>query len=133
MFEWENIDYYSGFEGEAEIIFKVQVEQKTFEFKMWIGYFESILSNVCLVNPKNNRFLKLYYLYEGWYDDSPFEIENINEVIEVFNNFEVENLTEERRSKLNSLIPELNEVKERLVEFLEFAIVNGCSVTISYE
>lgn len=61
MFKGENIDYYTGFEGEPEIVFSVQFEQKTFEFKMWIGYFDSILSNVNLINNINNYFFYLYF------------------------------------------------------------------------
>lgn len=133
MFKGENIDYYTGFEGEPEIVFSVQFEQKTFEFKMWIGYFDSILSNVNLINNINNYFFYLYSVHEGWFDNSPYEIKDVNEIIEVFDSFEVDKLSDDKKTQLNTLTSTLQEVKDSVIEFLKFAVANECSVTISYE
>lgn len=132
MFECKNTDYYTGFEGEPEILFKIQANEKTFEFKMWIGYFNSILDNVKFPNPETNRFLSLYYLQEGWYDESPFEIEDVNEVIHVFNTFDIDKLSKDEKTQINSMISTLEEINNELISFLEFSLNNNYTVTISY-
>lgn len=132
MFECKNTDYYTGFEGEPEILFKIQDKEKTFEFKMWIGYFNSILNNVKLPEFETNNFLSLYYLQEGWLDESPFEIKDVSEVIYVFNAFDIDKLSKDEKARINSMINTLEEIKNELISFLEFSLNNNYTITISY-
>lgn len=132
MLECKNVDYYTGFEGEGEIVFVNQNERVIFEFKMWIGYFNSILNNINSVALESNNFLDLYYLQEGWFDESPFEIKDVAEVIYLFKEFNIFKLTVEEKIKINSMSDILVNIKKDLIDFLEFSLDNGCVTTISY-
>lgn len=132
MFKCENIDYYTAFEGEPEITFEIKLEKKTFQFKIWIGYFESILNNINLINPKENKFFSLYCSYEGWFLESPFQIKDVNEVIYLFRQFKIDKLKDEERKYINNMINVLDDIKNDLIDFLEFSIINGYTTTISY-
>lgn len=74
--------YYKGFEGEPEIqiILDCPYGRKQI-LQIWSGYFDNIMN---AVKPESNGWTGLAYYYhldEGWYDESPWKIEDVSAAI----------------------------------------------------
>lgn len=121
-----NIDekYYLGFEGEPEIIFTVvQKNNEKREIGMWEGYFDKIIKQI---EPKDGKWVALAYYYHldiGWYEESPWVIENLPEVYDQLGEINKENLE----------CIEQREVLDIILSMLRGAIDNNDKVFISYE
>ena len=115
--------YYHGFEGEPEIIFSLVIQNgEKRELGIWIGYFDKIMRQI---KPKEGRWTSLayfYHLYIGWYDESPWLIENLVEAYEQLNEIDHSNLTSKDK-----------EVLETILNLLIDAIDNNFKVFISYD
>lgn len=96
--------YYEGYEGEAEIQFIRLLENgQKFILRIWYGYFYFIME---AIKPDKEGWTGLAYyhnLHEGWYDESPWEIANINEAIKQFHNVDKSNLNAETQQVLNEI------------------------------
>lgn len=101
--------FYEGFEGEAELSF-VTTDDK---LVIWNGYFETILDNLLDCDVEKVGIVKEFYNHEGWYDDSPWLIEDnfitINQ-LKCFNS-----------NKINqtSMKDDLEEVVKTIILFFE--------------
>ncbi|CAI8959684.1 conserved hypothetical protein [Brevibacillus sp. IT-7CA2] len=122
--------YYVGFEGEPEIIFMYEKSNEVQVLKLWNGYFESLLD--CLVQqaPVQDGILHEYYVHEGWYEESPWEITNVEKAVQLFKSFDVKKVTENESS---NIIPVLPAITMDIISFLEQAIQSGNRVFIVYE
>ncbi|MDP4097330.1 hypothetical protein OIN60_11170 [Paenibacillus sp. P96] len=132
--EMINNSYYVGFEGEPQLIFMYENLNVRYELQLWNGYFETLLD--CLIEQANDRsgILHEYCAYEGWYEESPWEIKNIKQAIQLFKSFDPNKLTEEdgvKASKnIKSILPTLT---SDIITFLEQANDIGNKVFIVYE
>ena len=116
--------YYDGFEGSPEMIFtllKRNGEKK--EFGIWEGYFWGIIDRI---EPTVNGWTGLAYYYHldiGWFEESPWLVENLVESYEQLKEVDISSL-------------EYNEQKEvikKIINILKEAIDNEEELYISYE
>ena len=116
--------YFEGFEGEAEIIFCLEKpNSEKHEFGIWKGYFNGIMSQT---KPKNGRWTALayyYHLLKGWYEESPWQVENLKEAYEQLAEIDKNNLA----------YPEEKEILEIILDMFREAIENNYKMYISYE
>lgn len=125
--------YYRGFEGEPEIGFLYENKIETHVFKMWIGYFDTVLANMISTETIKNEFLTAYNLHEGWYDESPWEIRNPNEVIQFFKDFNISTIDHKVNNHSSSILSSLPQLINHLVEFLEGALERHQKVFVIYD
>jgi hypothetical protein len=112
-------DYYSGFEGEPEIIFLQKNNTDEEILKLWIGYFDKIMSQVS-PGPNGWEALALYYhLHTGWYENDNWRIPEIKEA-----------LSQIETVRLSDKNVEL--IKKELESFLRKAMLNRVDVFIRY-
>jgi hypothetical protein len=116
--------YYSGFEGEPEITFSLEEKNgDRREVEIWDGYFNQIMKQI---KPEKEGWASLAYYYHldiGWYDESPWLIENLVEAYEQLNKID-KNALEYKESK---------EVLDIILNMLREAIDSNCKVFISYD
>ena len=117
-------EYYNGFEGEPEMIFtlvKSNGEKK--EFGIGEGYLNTIIKKV---KPKENGWTGLayyYHLYIGWYDESPWLVQDIMESYEQLKEIDAE-VFEDDEDKA---------VLMKIISMFKEAIDNDEKVYITYE
>ncbi|MGG3963811.1 hypothetical protein [Heyndrickxia faecalis] len=112
MIDVINRKYYSGFEGEPELV-SVNGENKLI---IWIGYFEAILDALLETNVEKKGILKEYITHEGWYDDSPWVLKNIQLTIKQLRHFDLDKLCQS--DNIKSVLPHL---VQEMIQFLENA------------
>ncbi|MBY0599223.1 hypothetical protein [Bacillus bingmayongensis] len=124
-----NDKYYIGFEGEVEInlVREVQEGNKSI-FKIWNGYFETILDNLLDNDVPKEGIVKEYFHQEGWYDESPWHVEDISLTIKQFRMFD--NNKVRNSSSLKEVLPEL---VTDIIDFLEQAKAKEEDVYIEYD
>lgn len=74
-------DFYSGFEGEPEIRFTLKAptgEERV--LRLWEGYFEELLERIDPVGGCWTGLALPYHLHEGWYEDAPWRVEDIEAI-----------------------------------------------------
>lgn len=117
--------YYVGYEGEPEIqIIRKTLQGDTFVLRIWSGFFDDIMKSI---EPEEKGWSSLAYyynLYIGWYEDSPWLLEDINAAIEQLKKIKSDKLSASRGS-MNVLI--------EFIEVLEDAMISGDSIMIAYE
>lgn len=129
----ENNLFYRGFEGEPEISFAFSTNNESYSFNMWIGYFDVILRSMLDYESHEKIFLRTYSMYEGWYDNSPWEINDINEVVCLFKNFDINKIPVQVKQQSGSLIDQIPALLKALNEFLEAARNSNEKVYILYD
>lgn len=114
-----NNNYYKGFEGEPCIKFIwVKPDNENLTLKIWIGYFDTIMN---AINPTNHGWSGLSYYYhldEGWYDESPWEIPNLNPVIDELLSIDTTSfdlVTKDVFTKLLSLLVNAKEKNDKIL------------------
>lgn len=118
-----NKKYYLGFEGEPEIILTViQQNDKKSGISLWSGYFNNIMQQI---EPVEGRWTALAYYYNldiGWYDESPWFVDNILDAYEQFKGID--------KYKLDTAE---QEILEQILELFKKSIEENSRVSISYE
>ncbi|MFL0251970.1 hypothetical protein ACJDT4_16240 [Clostridium neuense] len=116
--------YYDGFEGEPEMIFTlVKINGEKEEFGIWDGYFIRFIEKV---EPKENGWTGLAYYYHldiGWFEESPWLVENLMESYEQLKEIDIESFE----------YYEEKEVLRKIICLFKHAIDNGEKIYISYE
>ena len=69
-------DFYTGFEGEPEYIFLID-SAPTRRLRIWSGYVDSILMALEAKKPEWVSIFKFYQLEEGWFDESPWVVPDV--------------------------------------------------------
>ncbi|MGE7112938.1 hypothetical protein [Lysinibacillus sp. NPDC047702] len=115
-----NKKYYVGFEGEPELAL-INKENKLI---MWNGYFETILDVLIEINLEKKGIIKEYFNHEGWYDESPWIIENIPLTIEQLKHFDLNKV--QQSDSIRKVVPGL---VQEIIIFLE----NAENVMIEYD
>lgn len=114
--------YYEGFEGEPEITFTLEKGKEREDFGVWDGYFNTIIRKI---KPDASGWTGLayyYHLYNGWYDESPWRIENPYEAYVQLANIDVSGLEKEE-----------SEILQVILQMLREAIDNRYPIYISYD
>ncbi|MFN2746772.1 MULTISPECIES: hypothetical protein [Bacillus] len=114
--------FYDGFEGEPEIVLS-DGENKVV---IWNGYFETLLNSLLDTNIKKEGIIKEYFYQEGWYNDSPWVIEDVQLTINQMKSFDVSKLDTSDGFK-----KELVELVKETIQFLENA--KNKTVVIEYD
>lgn len=116
-------DYYIGFEGEPEIIISIKEKGKISDFiRIWEGYFNNIMQQVECDNGKWTSLAYYFNLEVGWYDESPWLVENVKEAYRQLNSIDINELQDIER-----------EVLKGILSCFEYAMENQLDVFISYE
>ncbi|WP_088810941.1 MULTISPECIES: dihydroorotate dehydrogenase (quinone) [unclassified Listeria] len=113
-------NYYKGFEGYPEVyIYTLSKGQKE-GIKMWEVYFDNIMEKI---EPTDGKWVSLayyYHLYEGWYDESPWEIPDNKGALKQFESViesEIEGVCKQILTKLIALVK--NNISNRI--FIEYS------------
>jgi len=122
LIELLNTKFYDGFEGEPELALS-DGENKLI---MWNGYFETLLKALLDNNLEKEGIIKEYFYQEGWYDDSPWVIEDVQLAINQMKSFDVSKLVVSDGFK-----KELVELVQEIIQFLENA--KNKTVVIEYD
>lgn len=117
--------YYVGYEGEPEIqIIRKPIQGDTFVLRIWSGFFDDIMNSI---EPEEKGWSSLAYyynLYIGWYEESPWLLEDIDAAIKQLKTIKSDKLSDSRGS-MNVLI--------EIIKVLEDALISGDSILIAYE
>ncbi|WP_033166663.1 hypothetical protein [Clostridium sp. KNHs205] len=125
-----NEKYYDGFEGEVEVLFYYYDNKGNQNgFRIWQGYFETLLSGCFLAEPLNTGLLKSYITQEGFYEEKPWKVLDNKTVINELSQFSTSNLEIESLD----MIREVEELKNDLVEVVNEAINNQYQVLVDYD
>lgn len=108
----KNIDLYSGFEGEPELVFFV--EDKTghiyLKLKIWIGFFDKILEKI---KPESNGAWEgvpfFYHTQTGWYDEENWRCEYVELFKEQLARIDTDSLDVSTKKAFDSLFNILSE------------------------
>jgi len=116
-----NSKFYDGFEGEPEIHFLYQEQESMERLILWEGYFDEIMRTIKPVDGKWTSLAYYYHLYVGWYDESPWKVEDLREAL----------------AQLKTVDEELIEVKavqvlEEICKLFERAIERNGDILIEY-
>ena len=120
--ELVNKKYYDGFEGEPEIQFIYKKGNDTEILTIWEGYFDPIMR---LMLPDEQGWTGLAYcynMYTGWYEDSPWVIEDLQIALKQFESIDETKLCDEAL-----------EILMLLCNVLREAILNNYEVSIARE
>lgn len=115
-------DYFSGFEGEAEITFvRKDAQGDELAFTLWYGYFYEIMEPI-EPGPTGWTGLALpYHTVTGWYDDNDWLVPNPAEVAQQLDAVE--------RGMLKA---PASQILDELVAFIREGIEAGDALHIQY-
>lgn len=128
-----NDTYYAGFEGEPEIRLIYKDSDESYILKIWNGYFDTLLDCLVQIESAQSNILSEYYAHEGWYEESPWEVKNIRENLQLFTSFDINNLTEEEAKSLTNILPVIPDLKNDIIILLERAVNGNGNVYIEYD
>jgi len=123
-----NEKFYYGFEGEPEVQFVCRTKDNVDKMVIWQGYFEGLLSGCFSNSIKEGGLLHSYVNADGFYDESPWEIPDIDIAINELGFFR----TEEVNSDSSSMISTVEKLKVELLSFLMDSENKGLGVYIDY-
>lgn len=100
-----NDTYYKGFEGEPEIqLIYNQQDKTTYTMRMWEGYFNNIMYAIEAEKKGWTELAYYFNMQEGWYEESPWKVPNINQVIEQLGKIDKKQLDETTIQILEDMI-----------------------------
>jgi hypothetical protein len=125
-----NNKYYDGFAGETEmLIYSKEENEETDGFRIWIGYFEYMLEAIILEKVKTGGILESYINQDGWYDESQWKVQDLQQAIFELEKFSIEKV----ESRENSIIEILPKLQSDLLKFLKKALLSRYFVYIQCE
>lgn len=131
-----NTKYYDGFEGEPEIQFiRVSKKGEKHILSLWHAYFEIIMHSIIPIDFNENQLSGLAYIFfkrEGWYDESPWQMPDIDDAIKQLKNYDSNNLTDDEKESLGNVLDDIPQVLEDIIKFLDDAKRLNEIVYISY-
>lgn len=117
------IDFYTGFEGEPELVFTQVVNDYKKIFRLWEGYFDTIIQHISVSTDGNWKGLAYHYhLCLGcWGDDQKdWQIPNIAEALIQLQEIKIQE--EDTQTVI---------ILDALIEFLKEAHAEDISVSIT--
>lgn len=112
-------NYYEGFEGNPEIDIYTFLDNEKVGIEMWDGYFDEIMRAIRPVNGEWQDLAYYYNLYEGWYDESPWEIPNNQKVLKQFESIDKSTLSKISQEILIKIIELLKKNSKNSI-FIEY-------------
>ena len=123
-----NSKFYDSFEGYPEIHFIYETKEQVNRFVIWEGYFETLLSACFSEDIREGGLLHSYRNADGFYDESPWKIPNIDIAINELGLFK----KTEIQSDSNDMIMAVENLKSELLSFLTEPQNRGLEVYIDY-
>ncbi len=108
--------YYDGFEGEPEIRFIYKKGSDSKILVMWEGYFDQIMR---LMGPDESGWTGLayyYHMYLGWYEESPWAVEDLQMALKQFESIDCRKLCSEAKEILGIICDMLREADSNSFE-----------------
>lgn len=91
-------DFYSGFEGEPEMRFVFCIgDDERMGVRAWYGYFVKVIDEVLPVNGQWTGLALQQHMFEGWHEESPWRVPNLQEVVEQWRSIAPEKLDHDTR------------------------------------
>jgi hypothetical protein len=91
-------DFYSGFEGEPEMRFVLcHDSEEQVEVRAWYGYFVKVIDEVSPVDGRWTGLALPQHMFEGWHEESPWQVPNLREVVEQWRSVPPEKLDSDTR------------------------------------
>jgi hypothetical protein len=116
-------DFYSGFEGEPEIIIELKGPDGPIEtIRMYYGYFRDVMT---LIEPENGEWTGLalpYNLCEGWYDVSFWRVPDTKEALAQWEKIDERKIPDDSRV-----------VYQAVRDLMREAVKSGAALWISEE
>ncbi|KQY91211.1 hypothetical protein ASD24_24175 [Paenibacillus sp. Root52] len=117
------IDFYKGYEGEPEIQISYSSKNEgSVTLRIWEGYFDNIMMGIKADSNHWTALAYYYHLHEGWYENSPWVIPDIDAALE---QLELVNKAE--------FYDETQEILKHFIEILMNAKSNNEEVWIAYD
>jgi hypothetical protein len=127
-----NEKYYQGFEYEVEVvIYYLSFTGEKVGWKIWVGYFETLLSGCFFVGISDSGILGSWTSHEGFFDEKPWKVKNNSTVIFELKQFAFEKT--EIESESNHMYQVTLKLYEDLLKFFEDAEKNQYEVFIEYD
>jgi hypothetical protein len=115
-----NLDYYTGFEGDAEITFKTADQEMV--ITMWEGYFTNIIEDIMPNEQGMWEGLTLFHHTDtGWHDKSPFRLPELTVIIKQLENCDS-----------SSWDYDTQQVYDNLLMLFKYASKNAVAVDVEY-
>lgn len=106
-----NLDFYTGFEGSGEIIFKRIVNGDVESIHLWEGYFDDLIIPMEISgNGQWEGLAQHYHLNTGWYETPDWKIPNVPLIIKQLENVKLTNSIADRST--------LEKIRNHLLDFL---------------
>lgn len=122
--------YYDGFENEVEVvIYYYDSNNNKLGIKIWEGYFENLLSGCFNGNANTGGLMESYITHEGFYDEKPWEIKNIQTAIYELERFDEGNVETENINIINIV----KQIRGDLISLMKEALKNNISIYIEYD
>jgi hypothetical protein len=83
------IDFYSGFDDDNEIVFFIETDKYKKKLRIWQGYFDEIMKKIELEDHDWTGIAYYYNLLLGWNVEENWQIPNIEKVLLQFKNIEL--------------------------------------------
>ncbi len=126
-----NDEFYIGYEGYPEICFLSEKGNDRWILKLWNGYFETLVDLLCTGNAfQEYEIIQEFTKREGWYDNSPWEINNIPEAIKLFSLYDASINDDE---EVKGVLVDLPIVQNEILSFLVRAETEAHRAYLSYE
>lgn len=110
--------YYKGFEGEPEIqIIHSFLDGRKEILQIWSRYFDNIMN---AIKPEPTGWIGLAYYYhldKGWYDESPWKVEDVGSAIDQLKKIDRTTLditSQEVLSAICKMFEEVQNVKDTI-------------------
>ena len=120
--------YIEGYEGEGEVLIYYFYNDQKEGMLIWEGYFEFLLLGCYCKDFQIGGLIENYYNHSGFYDNSPWKIENLNVVISELENFNIQKIDIDSHN-INNIVLKL---KNELISFLRIPILKKKEVFIEY-
>lgn len=117
-----NDKYYIGFEGEPEIQFICKKAKDDDVMIMWEGYFDDIMRSIAPEKEGWTGLAYYYNMYLGWYEESPWLVDDLHMALQQFSTINCEMLSNES-----------NEVLKLICNMLKEALDNNLNILIARE
>lgn len=117
--------YYKGYEGEIEVVI-YSGDKKG--LKVWEGYFENLLLGCFNGKIKQNGLLSCWQKRDGFYDEHPWKIPNIELAIGELRQFAEDRVETDSPQMISSL----KQLKENLLVLLQESKNKKLDVYIDY-
>lgn len=114
-----NKKYYDGFEGEPEIQLIYRKGNDNEIFVIWEGYFDQIMRLIPSDEQGWTGLAYCYNMYTGWYEESPWVIEDLQLALNQFEKVDSTQLCDE---SIEILVLLCNILKESILNNYEISI-----------